>query len=128
MSSHAIRSNPASVWLGASRGEVLVPNVSHGADVTDAFRRAVDHRDLETVNALLEQGAAVNAYLPGGETALMMAVQGVIRMRMVRLLLARGADPHLQVRGVSPLMYVEDRNPTLYRVLFAASADSANGR
>lgn len=66
-----------------------------GQNIQDmSLRAAINDGRTEEAKGLLEQGADVNGRTSGGYTPLMIAA-GVGNEEMVRLLLARGADPTL---------------------------------
>lgn len=69
-----------------------------------ALFKAAERNAIERVKGLLEEGANVNAVLPGDGTPLIAAAKNG-HLEMVRLLLDRGAKPDLGVKG--------DGNPLL---------------
>ena len=90
------------------------------------LQRAAMRQQADAVDALLEQGAAVGAENHRGRTALHYAVlpgqEGTdYSLRMVRALLAHGADPnHVDVTNRTPLdLAIERGTHAVVRVLLA---------
>jgi uncharacterized protein len=110
---------------GALAGALLATaGPSAGADTDTRLADAAMKRDMATVRALLEKGAAVNAPGRDGTPALHWAVR-VDDLETARLLLKSGADARLPNRyGLTPLgLACSNGNAALIRLLADAGAD-----
>ena len=111
--------------------DVVSALVAKGADVKARSKRgetaladAAGRGDLEAVTLLLEHGADVNAVDYRGYTPLMHATQyDRDSPEIVRLLLARGANPNVTGEGQTPVSIAARRGETeLTRLLRDAAA------
>ena len=101
-----------------------------GAADHTPLQRAAMSQQADTVDALLDQGASVGAENHRKRTALHYAVlrrepQSDYSLRMVRALLAHGADPnHTDNRGRAPIdLAIERGTHDVVRALLANGAD-----
>ncbi|MDQ6700773.1 MAG: ankyrin repeat domain-containing protein, partial [Acidobacteriota bacterium] len=74
------------------------PNMRAGVNAWTPLMHAVHKHQTGSAIALLKGGAAIDATMQDGKTALMMAA-GYGHADMVRVLLDRGADAHLKTRS-----------------------------
>ena len=102
----------------------LIPLVSYAADVNARLIEAAKQGDTATVEALLEQGADVNARERKGQTALIRAAL-LGHTDTVQALLAAGADVNAKGKlGWTALMWVAGKGHTdTVQALLAAGAD-----
>lgn len=129
-SSHTKGSKAGERWRGWLRATVLfaalaarVPVHAAGLEADAAWLRALQHRDLATVSALLEQGADPNQATAESKTALMFAAQAG-DLALARRLLERGArvDIRNSNQGTA-LMYAAMCNePEMTRLLIRHGA------
>ncbi len=86
-----------------------------------------EQRAVDCINALLAGGAQIDARAPDGATALHAAIARA-QLRVVKLLLLRGADPNLAGgrQNASPLMHaVRADLPEVAAALLRSGADPA---
>src|SRR5438128_624744 len=121
----AVYSTPACIELLLDRG--ADPNARDKRGGT-ALMRSV--RDLEKVRMLVDRGADVDAKSDLGVRALMVAANHPGASHVVKLLLARKADPKTAgAQGITPLIYATDSgNLESVKALVAAGADVNAGR
>ncbi|WP_161493781.1 ankyrin repeat domain-containing protein [Nitrosospira lacus] len=98
-------------------------------DGKTALMKAVTHGRILIMQTLLDAGADINAQEKGGSTALRMAAWDDTKAPIVKILLARGADPNLADNvGQTPLILASaSRNIDIVRALLDKGAD-ANAR
>ena len=126
---------------GDCRGGPVTPNYGGGIAITPDVRAALAgmaadaarRGDLDTLERALNAGVAVNTATPRGDSLLMLAAY-YDQAAAVRLLLARGADPHqTDAKGQTPLSGVAFKGLIdIAELLVAAGAHidafSAEGR
>ena len=101
----------------------LLSNVTTAAEADLRLPTAAMNRDLDTVRALLEQGADANTHGLYDTPALHWLVR-IDELETVRLLLKAGADPNnLTGNGVSPLsLAIAEGNPAMVELLLESGA------
>jgi len=98
------------------------------ADIPDQrwFQHSLNHGAEMICAYLIDEGADVNGHFEGGATPLITAVNSR-QVGIVKLLLAKGADPDLKTKGgleATALMYASARNDLeLPQMLVAAGAE-----
>jgi ankyrin repeat protein len=99
------------------------PNTRYLANTTALMQAALfEHPD--TVKALFEAGADVNAKDDYGRTALSFAIQNGAQLETVRILLDSGADPNAELtNGQFPITFASD-SPEIVQALVDKGADT----
>lgn len=91
----------------------------------ELFQHSINHGAVKVASYLIDKGIELNMHFEGGATPLITAVNSN-QPEMVRLLLAKGADPKLkELAGLegTPLMYASSRNDiTIPQLLVKAGA------
>jgi ankyrin repeat protein len=81
----------------------------------------------ETVEFLLDKGAEINVINNEGYSALLYAAENshpiLHREKVIELLLERGADPNISIKGLTPLMMVSRFNINIVKLLLDHGAD-----
>lgn len=95
-----------------------------GGDVKNDIHRIIKLGDVEAVKMFLDKGNDINKIYDKGFTLLFYAIKNDRTHKIAKYLLSQGANPNLQSKGMSPLMYaVGYRNYTILQELINHKAE-----
>ncbi|NAS30729.1 hypothetical protein GTQ40_07080 [Flavobacteriaceae bacterium R38] len=123
------------VWT-ASSGKQLVLNMARGLalkQVQQRFKKtnsgndiyqSIELGDVDAIKAFLDKGNAINAKYEKGIPLLFYAIKNDRTYQVAKYLLDHGANPNLELEGITPLMYaVAYRNYEIIKELIDHKAN-----